>query len=58
MEFKHVLETLNAKIISYLRMFFNSEKVFAFRGPIKYFESAPPELHQSGDGKQKILSPA
>ena len=51
MEFKHVLETLNAKIISYLRMFFNSEKVFAFRGPIKYFESAPPELHQSGDGK-------
>ena len=39
-------------------MFFNSEKVFAFRGSIKYFESAPPELRQSGDGKRKILSPA
>ena len=24
---------------------------FAFRGPIKYFELAPPELGRSGDGK-------
>ena len=32
---------------------------FAFRGPIKYFESAPPELGRSGDGKGIIfLSPA
>ena len=33
-------------------MFFNSKKVFAFRGPIKYFESAPSE---SGDGKRTIF---
>ena len=26
--------------------------LFTFRGPIKYFQSAPPELGWSGDGKQ------
>ena len=36
-------------------MFFNSEKMFAFRGPIKYSESAPPDLGRSGDGKQIIF---
>ena len=36
-------------------MFFKSKKVFAFRDPIKYFESAPSELGQSGDGKQTIF---
>ena len=35
-------------------MFFNSKKI-AFRGSIKYFESAPPELGQSGDGKRTIF---
>ena len=29
--------------------------MFPFRGPIKYFESAPPELGQSGDDKQTIF---
>ena len=34
---------------------FNSKNlVFAFRGPIKYFESASPELGRPGDGKQTI----
>ena len=33
-------------------MFLNSKIFFTFRGPIKYFESAPPELGRSGDGKQ------
>ena len=27
----------------------------AFRGPIKHFESAPPESDQSGDGKQTFF---
>ena len=36
-------------------MFFNSENIFAFRGPIKFFESAPPELGRSDDGKQTIF---
>ena len=31
---------------------FNSKKKIAFRDPIKYFESAPPELGWSGDNKQ------
>ena len=40
-------------------MFFNSNFFFAFRGSIKYFESAPPELGRSGDSKRTIfLSPA
>ena len=37
-------------------MFFNSGKLFPFRGPIKYFESALPELGRSGDGKQFFKS--
>ena len=33
-------------------MFFNSKKIiFAFRGPIKYFELVPAELGQLGDTK-------
>ena len=36
-------------------MFLNSKKVFAFKDPIKYFESAPSELGRSGDGKRKIF---
>ena len=36
-------------------MFFYSKKVFVFRGPIKYFESAPSELGRSGDGKRTIF---
>ena len=34
--------------------FFWTSKNFAFRGPIKYFVSVPPELGRSGDGKQTI----
>ena len=40
-------------------MFFNAKKKkkkFAFRGPIKYFELAPPELGQLGDSKQFFKS--
>ena len=36
-------------------MFFNSEKCFAFRGPIKYFEPAPLELGWSDNSKQTIF---
>ena len=36
-------------------MFFKSKKVFAFRDPIKYFESAPSELGRSSDGKRTIF---
>ena len=50
---------LNIKITSYLRKCFLTQKNFAFRGPIKYFESAPPELGRSGDRKMNnFLSPA
>ena len=31
------------------------EKNIAFRGSIKYFELAPPELGRSGDDKQLIF---
>ena len=34
-------------------MLFNPQKN-SFRGAIKYFESAPPELGRSGDGKRTI----
>ena len=40
----HLKVKLNAKI-----------KKIAFRGPVKYFESAPPELSRSGDGKRTIF---
>ena len=30
-------------------------KKIGFRGPIKYFESAVPELGRSGEGKQTIF---
>ena len=33
-------------------MFIRSKKMFDFRGSRKFFESAPPELGQSGDGKR------
>ena len=36
-------------------MFFTSNFFFAFRGSIKYFESAPPELGRSGDSKRTIF---
>ena len=36
-------------------MFLNSKTIFAFKGPIKYFESTLPELGRSGDGKQTIF---
>ena len=40
-------------------MFFNSEKKSAFRGSTKDFDSAPPVLGRSDDGKRTIfLSPA
>ena len=31
------------------------KKKIAFRGPVKYFEPATPELGRSGDGKQAIF---
>ena len=34
-------------------MFFR--KSFACSGPIKYFESEPPELGRSGDGKRTVF---
>ena len=37
-------------------MFFNSKKKIAFKCLTKYFESAPPELGQSGDNKQFFKS--
>ena len=38
-------------------MFLNLKKMFfTFRGPIKYLESAPPELGWSGEGKQFFKS--
>ena len=47
---------LNVKIISGLRKCLgNSKKNFAFRGPIKYFESPPPGLGQLGDGKRAVF---
>ena len=30
-------------------------RFFAFRGPVKYFKSAPPELDRSGESKQTIF---
>ena len=36
-------------------MFLNSKTIFAFKGPIKYFESTLPELGRSVDGKQTIF---
>ena len=40
--------------MSYLRKCFLTQKkeMFAFRGPVKYFEFAPVELGRSGDGKR------
>ena len=32
------------------------KNIFAFRGPIKYFEPVPPELGRSGDGKRTSLA--
>ena len=39
------------------KMFFKSKrkKTTAFRGPIKYFKPAHPELGWSGDGKWTIF---
>lgn len=31
-------------------------RFFVFRGPVKYFESAPPELGRLGDSKQFFKS--
>ena len=36
-------------------MFLNSKTIFAFKGPIKYFESTPPELGRLVEGKQTIF---
>ena len=36
-------------------MFLKKKSVFAFRDPVKYFESAPPKLGRSGDGKRTIF---
>ena len=36
-------------------MFFNSKEKFGFRGPIKSFKLAPPELDWSCDGKGTIF---
>ena len=43
--------------MSYHRKCFFTQKdlFFPFRSPIKYFQSAPPELSRSGDGKQIIF---
>ena len=35
-------------------MFRNLKKKIVFRAPTKYFESAPPELGRSGDGKRLL----
>ena len=44
------------KIISLLwKCFLTQNKIFAFRDLIKYFESAPPELGRSDDGKWTIF---
>ena len=36
-------------------MLITQNKIFASRDPIKYFESAPPELGRSDDGKRTIF---
>ena len=36
-------------------MFFKSKNKIAFRGPVKYFDSAPPVLGRSGDGQRTIF---
>ena len=51
----HLKRKLNIEITSYLKKCFLTQKNFAFRGPVKYFESAPPELGRSGDGKRTIF---
>ena len=55
----HWKKKLNVKMISYLRKCFLTQKkyiyIFAFRSPIKYFGSAPPEMGRSGDGKRTIF---
>ena len=42
-----------------MKLFVTPKKIFAFRAPVKYSESAHAELGHSGDGKRTIfLSPA
>ena len=46
------LDKVKVKIISYLRKCYLTQK---YRGPIKYFELAPPKFYRSGDGKRIIF---
>ena len=39
-------------------MFKKKKKIFAFRGPVKYFESAPPELGRWVTANEQFSSPA
>ena len=41
--------------MSYVRKCFLTLFFLAFKAPIKYFESAPPELGRSGYGKRTIF---
>ena len=49
------LQDLSILCIHFIYIFLTQNKNFTFRGPIKYFESAHPELSRSGDGKRTIF---